>query len=80
MLGVNSDEDVDRYRSDAAHFGVDWPNVWDGSRFGPVHRQYGVRLWPMTYLIDRGGVVREVWAGSVLESTVEVAVQRWLGS
>jgi len=78
VLGVSSDEDAARFREFAKAHNVGWRSIWEGSRLGPVSQAHHVTRLPTMFLIDGGGVVRQVWVGvpdaKVLDQRVEIVV------
>ena len=78
LLGVNSDEDIPPARELARSHGVSWPTVFEGDRFGPIHRAYGIRTWPSFHLIDRQGIIREIWAGPLSDAALDAAIEAWI--
>lgn len=59
VVGVNTDHDVKVARGVAAEHGVTWRSWWDRSQLGPITGRYNVTGFPMLYLIDRKGVIRQ---------------------
>lgn len=78
LIGINSDEDKEKYREQAEENGVTWRSSWQGSMDGPIPTLWGVEGWPTLYLIDDLGVIREYWVGSpgneVLDARIEALV------
>ena len=61
MIGVDSDFKLDRaqVKKYVENKGMAWRQIWDdGSVQGTVARQWGVRSWPTTYVLDHKGVIR----------------------
>jgi len=67
VLGLNQSEPRDRVEGFAREFGLTFPILLDESR--SVARQYGVRALPTTFMIDGGGVIRELIVGGPLTRT-----------
>jgi hypothetical protein len=60
LIGVNSDRDLDYYRSEAKEMGVTWRSFWCGDQgtSGPIPTKWNVSGWPTIYVIDHKGVIR----------------------
>ena len=38
---------------------IQWSNFWNGgSRFGEISTQWGVKTWPVLYVIDGDGIIQ----------------------
>jgi RNA polymerase sigma factor (sigma-70 family) len=60
LLGVNSDEDRAKVKDLKTKGEVTWRNWWDGgSARGPIAKSWNVSAWPMVYVIDSNGVIRQ---------------------
>ncbi|MCP5020527.1 MAG: TlpA family protein disulfide reductase, partial [bacterium] len=59
LLGVNSDEDLDKLKVRMEKEIITWRS-WrnGGSTSGPISTQWNVSGWPTIYLIDSKGVIR----------------------
>ena len=58
LLGVNSDEDRGHAKVVVQQERMTWRSWWDGIAPGPIAIRWGVRGWPMIYVIDAEGVIR----------------------
>ena len=59
LVGVNSDTNRDLTRRIMKIQQIQWSNFWnDGSRFGEISTQWGVKTWPVLYVIDGDGIIR----------------------
>ena len=59
LVGVNSDTNRDLTRRIMKIQQIRWNNFWDdGSRFGEISTQWGVKTWPVLYVIDGDGIIR----------------------
>jgi peroxiredoxin len=58
LLGVNSDEDRGHAKEVVQKERMTWRSWWDGIPAGPIATRWGVRGWPMLYVIDSKGVIR----------------------
>jgi hypothetical protein len=83
MLGVNSDPSPERVAELERLEGLTWDSIFDGGGTGgPIASRWGVRGWPMIYVIDHEGIIR--WKGhgiprdfeEMLEELVKVAGRR----
>jgi hypothetical protein len=62
VLGVNADRDPDFARRVAAAKGINWRSWADAkARGGPITSKWRVRHFPVFYLIDHKGIIREYW-------------------
>jgi len=75
IIGVNSDEDVDRLREFLKQRNISWSQLLDGSTQGEIAREWRVSSWPMSYLLDREGIVRHRGSGV---AELEIAIGRLL--
>jgi len=71
MLGVNTDppERLDAVQKEKK---VNWRSWSDGSRTGPITKQWGVDSYPMMYLIDHKGTIR--MRGSFDPDTIDQSI------
>jgi hypothetical protein len=59
LLGVNSDRDRDLTKKWLQQEKITWRSWWDGGTIGgPIARQWKVRFWPTTYVLDGEGIIR----------------------
>lgn len=56
LLGINLDRSVGAFENALSGRGIDWRQVYDGSG-GAISNLYRIEGIPMTYLIDRNGVI-----------------------
>jgi len=59
IIAVNIEGDAERARSVAGSLGLGYPTLLDTGQ--TVGRLYDISHLPLTLLLDRDGVVREVW-------------------
>jgi peroxiredoxin len=59
LISVNIEGDAERARSVAGSLGLGYPTLLDTDQ--TVGRLYDISHLPLTLLLDRDGVVREVW-------------------
>jgi len=71
LVGVNTDQDKDKYRQQAEEMEVTWRSAWQGSTNGPISRRFAVQGYPTVYLIDAEGKIRKTWLGSPDEEELE---------
>jgi peroxiredoxin len=57
LLSVNTDEARESLRKSIESREITWRCWWDG-RFGPITLRWGVRQFPVIYLLDGDGVIR----------------------
>ena len=57
LIGVNSDNDGDTAKLAMRKMNVTWPSFRDGKP-GPIARDWHVRIWPDTFVLDADGVIR----------------------
>jgi peroxiredoxin len=58
LLGINSDP-KDELRKAMKKENITWRSWWDGGNTdGPIQRQWNIRGWPTTYVLDHKGVIR----------------------
>lgn len=69
VLAVNVEEDLEPIQAFAADFDMDV--VIPRDQEGDVRTLYQVRGMPMSYFIDRNGVIRAVWAGVLTPARLE---------
>ena len=59
LVGVNSDTNRDLTRRIMKIQQIQWNNFWNGgSRFGEISTQWGVKTWPVLYVIDGDGIIQ----------------------
>jgi thiol-disulfide isomerase/thioredoxin len=56
VLGINVDRSVGEFEKAVADHGIDYRQVYDGAD-GPVDTLYRIEGIPMTYIIDRDGII-----------------------
>ena len=78
VVGVNLQESKGIVRDYADDFGMEFPIVMD--RDGRVGERYRLLGLPMTFFIDRAGVVRSVFAGPFVEQSRGTNVQGAIAS
>ena len=76
LLGVNCDEQLETVQQASFRGAVTWRNWWNGGSNEEFTSRYGVRSFPMTYVLDANGVVRyRKLRGAELEQAVEALVR-----
>ncbi|MBI2912417.1 MAG: TlpA family protein disulfide reductase [Chloroflexi bacterium] len=78
IIGVNLQESKSIVQNYADDFGMKFPIAID--RSGEVAKRYRLLGLPMTFFIDRQGVVRSVFAGPFLEESRGTNVQGAIGA
>lgn len=74
IIGVNSDDNLDRAKPEIAKAGVTWRSFWNGPRGpqGPIARAWGVTSWPTIIVLDAQGRVRfRNLRGDALEHAID---------
>ena len=76
LIGVNSDRDLESYRTKAKDMQVTWRSFWCGKdgTGGTIPTTWNVRSWPTIYVIDHEGVIRykNVRGDAMTEAVEEV--------
>ncbi len=67
IVGVNQGESRDEVSAFAREFGLTFPILFDENQ--GIARQFGVRAYPTTFILDRSGVIRNVIVGGPLTRT-----------
>jgi thiol-disulfide isomerase/thioredoxin len=58
VIGISLDQDRSAVEKFTAEHGMAWPQYFDGQGWGnKLAKQYGVRSIPMSYLLDRQGII-----------------------
>ena len=65
IVGVLYRDDTDSAREFAESFGATWPNVQDPD--GSIAKAYRVVGAPQSYFVDRGGILRSIQVGEILQ-------------
>ncbi|MDA1188499.1 MAG: TlpA disulfide reductase family protein [Chloroflexi bacterium] len=80
FVGVDIQEDATTGESDAraflAQYGVTYPNGMDDN--GSITIDYGVIGLPVTFFIDKNGVVARRWVGAITAAQLDLSVQALL--
>ena len=64
LLGVNTDESVDKLRSVMKEHGITWRNFWaDQASKDSLPRKWNIRGYPTMFLVDHKGVIRKKYLG-----------------
>lgn len=66
IVGVLSDDTVAEGLRFESTYGATWPSVFDES--GAIKRAYNVVGRPQTYFVDRGGILRSIQVGELIEA------------
>ena len=74
IVGVNSDDDLDFYKKEAAKTGVTWRSFWDST--GEIAERWNIQGWPTIYLIDHKGVIRhkDIYGDEAIDKALEQLV------
>ncbi len=76
ILGVSMDDDVDPVRALVRKRGINYPILMGDEKLGILYG--GVLGLPVTYLIDRQGVIRAQFKGQTSLSAMEASIRRIL--
>jgi peroxiredoxin len=77
IIGVNGDEDKEVARKTAAEKGITWRSFWNNGPDGPITKEWNLRGWPTTYVIDAEGVIRDCdHQGPILNDLLEHLVHQ----
>jgi thiol-disulfide isomerase/thioredoxin len=62
LLGINADESDKREKARKATRDeqMNWPSFWDGGFNGPIQIRYNVDHYPTLYVLDPGGIIRNI--------------------
>ena len=77
IIGVNSDKNRDSIRAIVKKKNLAWRSFWNGPKGteGPISKKWDIEGWPMTYLIDAKGVIRQRGInGKVLDKSIDELV------
>jgi len=60
LIGVNSDEDLDKLRPRLEEENITWRSFWNGEEGtrGPISTHWNVSSWPTIYVLDHEGRIR----------------------
>ena len=60
IVGINTDDDKEKYKQQAVDHGVTWRSAWQGSTDGPIPTHWGVYSYPTTFVLDAHHVIRAI--------------------
>ena len=79
ILGVNTDDDKEKYKQDCITEGVTWRSTWEGNEQAVVNT-WGVNAFPTIYILDAKGVIRfKNSRGEGLETDVAILMAELVG-
>ena len=80
ILGINEDPDVgkDKIAATAQKTGVSYPILLEDERVSPAYG--GIDYLPMSFYVDRNGVIQEETAGLTGKDEVEAHIKKILGT
>ena len=60
LIGVNSDEKLERAQKAVKEKDITWRSFWNGEHgtSGPIATKWSVTFWPTIYVIDAKGIIR----------------------
>jgi hypothetical protein len=70
LIGVNTDEDKEKIKSENEKQAITWRSFIDGSTSGPICQSWYVDAFPQLYLLDHKGVIRAKWRGAPADPRV----------
>ena len=80
LLGVNGDASRPEARRKGKAARASWRSWWDGGGLdGPIATRWEVDQWPTVALIDKKGVVRQIWTGWPMAKELEAAIAGLVG-
>ncbi len=71
LLGVNSDGEQKDVLPRLQEADITWRNAIDVTPSGSWASKWNVSGWPMLYLVDAEGVIREKWLGNPGEDVLD---------
>lgn len=72
VVGVSVDNDIEDAKEFVEKYSVTFPNAFAGTDTGAeVIENYGIEGVPATYIIDKDGVVKAIFAGEVNADTLK---------
>lgn len=74
ILGVNNDPDLAMLRSTQVSQQLTWRSWWDERH--AITEQWGVQGFPMLFLLDREGKVRDTFPGKPPAAELEKAIAK----
>jgi thiol-disulfide isomerase/thioredoxin len=79
LLSVNTDPERETLLESIRTGEITWRCWWDGDQNGPITSRWNVLSFPSIFVIDAGGVIRELGTrGKDLDQTVERLVEEAL--
>jgi hypothetical protein len=77
LLSVNTDPERETLLESIRTGEITWRCWWDGGQNGPITSRWNVLSFPSIFVIDAGGVIRELGTrGTDLDQTVEGSSKR----
>ncbi|HOG48157.1 MAG TPA: TlpA disulfide reductase family protein [Anaerolineae bacterium] len=73
VLAVNQGEERDLVAAFAGQFGIEFPVLLDQD--GRIRTNYPYRGIPTSFIVDRNGIVREIWMGNISEEAIKQLVE-----
>ena len=72
IIGINQQESTSDVTIFASDYGITFPLLIDSS--GKVNEAYRVNAIPKSFFIDREGVIREIYIGSMSKTEIEIFI------
>ena len=71
VIEINSDQDLDKLRTNMGEKGLTWTCVPEGSSLGPIQEAWKIEAWPRFFVLDRNGIIRFIFHGAPREELAE---------
>lgn len=78
VLAVNQGEGRDDVAAFAGQYGIKFPVLLDPD--GRIRMYYPYRGIPTSFIVDRDGIVRKIWVGTMPEEAIKQIVEPLLGT
>lgn len=75
VLGVNTDDDKERFRQQVKARLVTWRNAFTGGKDNPITRRYRISGFPTMLVIDHEGVIRRRYLGMTTPRELERSIE-----
>ena len=76
VIGISFDEDCDEMKRFVKKNKMPWPQFCDGGKYdNALNKEFGVRAIPTMYLIDKKGILRDIWARENLADKIEALLK-----
>ncbi len=58
LIGVNGDSDPETAKKVVVDHKINWRSFWNGGRDGKITTDWKLQGWPLIFIIDHNGVIR----------------------